>query len=124
MNSDENIGNVKTIIQETPTKSVRFNVFKELDSNRRFSSHNRILKFIPYKTVMQYLKDTDVSSRSKFGKLDVEKHLFNIIWFSDGAYFTLDGHINRHDMRIWETSKPDFYEERPLYWQKVTVWTA
>lgn len=107
--SDENIEKVKTIIQETPTKSVR-NVFREVDSNISSSSVYRILKydlkFTPYKiSIMQHLKDT-------------------VIWFSDEAHFTLDGHVNKQNMRFWGTSKPDFYAERPLHSSKITVWAA
>lgn len=74
---------------------------------------------------MQQLKDTDISSRLSFAQWMLRNiGLTDVIWFSDEAHFTLDGHVNKQNMRFWGTSKPDFYEERPLHSQKVTVWAA
>lgn len=50
--------------------------------------------------------------------------LTDVIWFSYEAHFTLDGHVNKQNMRFWGISKPDLYAERPLHSQKVTVWAA
>lgn len=103
--SDENIEKVKTIIQETPTKSVR-NVFREVDSNISSSSVYRILKYdlklTPYKiSIMQHLKDTNTSSRLSFAQWMLRNiDLTDVIWFSDEAHFTLDGHVNKQNMRF------------------------
>lgn len=74
---------------------------------------------------MQHLKDTDISSRLTFARWMLRNiGLTDVIWFSDEAHFTLNRYVNKQNMRFWGTSKPDFYEERPLHSQKVTVWEA
>lgn len=74
---------------------------------------------------MQHLKDTDISSRLTFARWMLRNiGLTDVIWFSDEAHFTLNRYVNKQNMRFWGTSKPDFYEERPLHSQKVTVWAA
>lgn len=74
---------------------------------------------------MQHLKDTDISSRLTFARWMLRNIvLTDVIWFSDEAHFTLNRYVNKQNMRFWGTSKPDFYEERPLHSQKVTVWAA
>lgn len=105
MRSDKNIEKVKTIIKESPTKSVR-NVFREVDSNKSSSSVYRILKydlkFTPNKiSIMQHLKDTDISSRLSFAEWMLRNiDLTEVILFSEEAHFTLNGHVNKQNMRF------------------------
>ncbi|GBN28516.1 hypothetical protein AVEN_259046-1 [Araneus ventricosus] len=46
------------------------------------------------------------------------------IWFSDEAYFNLDGFVNKHNWRIWETENPLIAVPSCLYSPKVKVWAA
>lgn len=74
---------------------------------------------------MQHLKDTDISSRLSFAQWMLRNiGLTDVIWFSDEAHFTLDGHVKKQSMCFRGTSKPDFYAEKPLHNQKITVWAA
>lgn len=92
--SDENIDRVKSVIQETPRKSVR-SVLREMEcDNVRVSSVFRILRFdfclTAYKiTVMQHLKLTSIKSRLDFGMWAERQsqELVESIWFSDEAHF-------------------------------------
>ena len=48
----------------------------------------------------------------------------NKIFFSDEAYFTLSGYVNKQNCHIWGSANPPIIEERPLHPEKVTVWCA
>ncbi|XP_033745047.1 uncharacterized protein LOC117330676 [Pecten maximus] len=128
---DENISQVKTIIEETPQRSIR-KVLSDMNQHPSKSSVQRILKFdlklTPYKIyVMQHLKESDIASRLTFTNWVLEHDdILDSVWFSDEAHFTLSAQVNKQNMRFWGTSKPDLYEEKPLHSDKVTVglWAA
>ncbi|GBM61424.1 hypothetical protein AVEN_70781-1 [Araneus ventricosus] len=46
------------------------------------------------------------------------------IWFSDEAYFNLDGFVNKQNWRIWGTENPHVAVPSSLYSPKVMVWDA
>ncbi|GFV45124.1 transposable element tc3 transposase [Trichonephila clavipes] len=46
---------------------------------------------------------------------------WNILW-TDKAHFHLDGSVNTHNCRIWETDNPHSTLRVPLHSPKVTVW--
>ncbi|GFU71866.1 uncharacterized protein TNCV_1628071 [Trichonephila clavipes] len=46
---------------------------------------------------------------------------WNILW-TDEAHFHLDGSVNTHNCRIWETDNPHSTLRVPLHSPKVTVW--
>lgn len=73
---------------------------------------------------MQHLKDMDISSRLSFAEWMLRNiDLTEVIWFSEEAHFTLNGHVNKQNMRFLEIQNQT-YAERPLHSQKVTVWAA
>lgn len=79
------------------------------------------LKLVPYKiSVMQHLKETDIRSRLDFGHWILSRpdseNLTDSIRFSDEAYFHRNNVVNKQ--------KPNFYVEKPLNCEKVTVWAA
>ncbi|GFV96496.1 uncharacterized protein TNCV_1999481 [Trichonephila clavipes] len=47
--------------------------------------------------------------------------VFNILW-TDEAHFSLHGDVNYHNFRIWATSNPREYTQKPLHSPKVTTW--
>ncbi|GFV01308.1 DUF4817 domain-containing protein [Trichonephila clavipes] len=47
--------------------------------------------------------------------------VFNILW-TDEAHFSLHGDVNNHNCRIWATSNPREYTQKPLHSPKVTAW--
>ncbi|GFW40359.1 uncharacterized protein TNCV_1019171 [Trichonephila clavipes] len=47
--------------------------------------------------------------------------VFNILW-TDEAHFSLHGDVSNHNCRIWVTSNPSEYTQKPLHSPKVTTW--
>ncbi|GFX61687.1 uncharacterized protein TNCV_2591301 [Trichonephila clavipes] len=95
------------------------------------SVHNilrRILQLYPYKLQSCYeLLPADTAQREAFAKWAFSKMeqdptwVFNILW-TDEALFSLHGDINNHNWRIWATSNPREYTQKPLHSPKVTAW--
>ncbi|GFT71062.1 t-complex protein 1 subunit delta [Nephila pilipes] len=53
------------------------------------------------------------------GEIDVNK-----IWFSDEAYFTLDGHLNKQNYLYWGRERLEITVVRSLHPKKFLVWCA
>jgi hypothetical protein len=51
-----------------------------------------------------------------------ENATFNNIWFSDEAYFHLDGTVNKQTMCFWAREHPYNCSARSSHGKKVTVW--
>ncbi|GFW90963.1 uncharacterized protein TNCV_1758371 [Trichonephila clavipes] len=84
-----------------------------------------ILRYYPYK--LQLVLPHDFETRYLFSlqflaRLEVDpKWPWNILW-TDEAHFHLDGSVNTHNCRIWETDNPHSTLQVPLHSPKVTVW--
>ncbi len=50
--------------------------------------------------------------------------VFNQMFFTDKAWFHLDGFINAQNYRIWSSEKPQEYRETGLHSKKLSVWCA
>ncbi|GFU15983.1 t-complex protein 1 subunit delta [Nephila pilipes] len=97
------------------------------------TSLQRIMKELelsPYKIqVTQPLNEDHTQRRSEFaqlmlekiqtGEIDVKK-----IWFSDEAYFTLDGHLNKQNYRYWGRERLEITVVRSVHPKKFLVWCA
>ncbi|GFX51910.1 DUF4817 domain-containing protein [Trichonephila clavipes] len=88
----------------------------------------RILQLYPYKLQSCHeLLTADTAQREAFAKWAFSKMEqdptwdFNILW-TDEARFSLHGDVNNHNCRIWVTSNPREYIQKPLHSQKVTAW--
>ncbi|GBM52787.1 hypothetical protein AVEN_34200-1 [Araneus ventricosus] len=90
--------------------------------------HN--LHMFPYKIhTRQLLSVNAIDARYDFANtmlqlvdecdIDVGK-----IWFSDEAYFNLDGLVHRQNYRIWGNENPHVALRSSLYSPKVMVWSA
>ena len=116
----------KTIIEETPIKSVR-RVQSENNLRIGKSSVQRILKYDLKKTpfmmaVMQHLKPTDQAARRNFASWTQDNDIIvDSVWFSDEAHFTLEGHVNKRNFRYWTEEKAAYFHEKPLHCEKVTA---
>lgn len=128
----EKIEQVRQVIEATPRKSIR-GVMKDISNIHGSSSYGtvrRILKFDlkhkPYKiTIMQHLKDSDITKRVLFSKwIEDNGNVIDSIWFSDECHFYLNGSVNKQNLRYWSAEKPTFYEEKTIHSEKVTVWAA
>ncbi|GFT24852.1 uncharacterized protein TNCV_3021381 [Trichonephila clavipes] len=87
-----------------------------------------ILRYYPYKLqFLQELLPHDFETRHMFSlqflaRLEVDPEWpWNILW-TDEAHFHLDGSVNTHNCRIWETDNPHSTLRVPLHSPKVTVW--
>ncbi|GFV04137.1 uncharacterized protein TNCV_917581 [Trichonephila clavipes] len=88
----------------------------------------RILQLHPYKLQSCHeLLPADTAQREAFAKWAFSKMkqdltwVFNILW-TDEAPFSLHGDVNNHNCRIWATSNPREYTQKPLHSPKVTAW--
>ncbi|GFX70417.1 DUF4817 domain-containing protein [Trichonephila clavipes] len=88
----------------------------------------RILQLYPYKLQLCHeLLSADTAQREAFAKWAFSKMeqdptwVFNILW-TDEAHFSLHGYVNNHNCRIWATSNPHEYTQKPLHSPKVTAW--
>ncbi|GFX96966.1 uncharacterized protein TNCV_1996981 [Trichonephila clavipes] len=88
----------------------------------------RILQLYPYKLQSRHeLLPADTAQREAFAKWAFSKMeqdptwVFNILW-TDEAHFSLHGDVNNHNCRIWATSNPREYTQKPLHSPKVTAW--
>ncbi|GFT27336.1 uncharacterized protein TNCV_3425641 [Trichonephila clavipes] len=87
-----------------------------------------IIRYYPYKLqFVQELLPHDFETRHLFS-LQFLAHLevdpewpWNILW-TDEAHFHLDGLVNTHNCRIWETDNPHATLRVTLHSPKVTVW--
>ena len=78
----------------------------------------------PYKLRLhQELLPADLPQRINFANwiLRNEESLKNIIW-SDEAYFSLDGEVNRHNSVVWACENPNKIITKKLHSPKVCVW--
>ncbi|GFY11421.1 DUF4817 domain-containing protein [Trichonephila clavipes] len=88
----------------------------------------RILQLYPHKLQSCHeLLPADTTHREAFAKWAFFKMeqdptwVFNILW-TDEAHFSLHGDVNNHNCRIWATSNPREYTQKPLPSPKVTAW--
>ncbi|GBM26071.1 hypothetical protein AVEN_12835-1 [Araneus ventricosus] len=87
-----------------------------------------ILDLYPYRLQSYHeLLPADFVQREAFARWafsKIEQNLtwvFNILW-TDEVHFSLQGDVNTHNCRIWTTSNPREYRQKPLHSPKVTVW--
>ncbi|GFT54416.1 transposable element tc3 transposase [Trichonephila clavipes] len=89
-----------------------------------------ILHYYPYKLqLVQELFPHVFETRHLFSlqfltRLELDPEWpWNILW-TDEAHFRLDGSVNTHNCRIWETDNSHSTLQVPLYSPKVTVWSG
>lgn len=127
--SEENIVQVRAAVEETPQRSVR-KILGDISNQVSRTSAHRILRYdlklTPYTlSVRQHLKDSDIESRLRFAHwMNENENIADILWFSDEAHFYSNAQVNKKNCRYWSTEKPDFYLEKTLHSEKVTVWAA
>lgn len=92
------------------------------------SSVQRILRhrlgLYPYRLqVNQKLSDTDHEKRVVFARLMLSNNidLENVLW-TDESYFSLAGHVVRHNSIIWGSEKPRQTCDSDMHAPKVCVW--
>ncbi|GFV62766.1 uncharacterized protein TNCV_4328081 [Trichonephila clavipes] len=89
----------------------------------------RILQLYPYKLQSCHeLLPADTAQREAFmnwafSKMeqDLTSGFLTSLW-TDEAHLSLHGDVNNHNCRIWATSNPREYTQKPLHSPKVTAW--
>ncbi|XP_055308848.1 uncharacterized protein LOC129572772 [Sitodiplosis mosellana] len=127
--SAENIAAVADSVREDREESIRH---RSQQLGLSYATTWRILRrdlgLKAYKIqLVQELKPTDMPNRYRFSVWALEKleedPLFSTrILFSDEAHFTLNGHVNKHNCRIWGEEQPEQVQELPLHPLRTTVW--
>ena len=56
--------------------------------------------------------------------IEKDPNYLDNLWFSDESHFTVDGHVNKQNWRIWGSEKPTEVIEKTANPMKVTVWSA
>ncbi|GFV80336.1 uncharacterized protein TNCV_4957391 [Trichonephila clavipes] len=73
-------------------------------------------------SVRRVAEALDLPRSTFLARLEVDPEWpWNILW-TDEAHFHLDGSVNTHSCRIWETDNPHSTLRVPLHSPKVTVW--
>lgn len=112
----------------SPEKSVRRGA-DELGLSK--STVHRILsenKLKPYKIqILQALNDEDIDRRMEFSeqmlnRMNEDEDLLDRVMFTDEAIFTLNGGVNKQNVRYWSDENPHFYTEQALHAPKIVVW--
>ena len=80
--------------------------------------------------MVQQLKEPDYEARRRYCKwflnfLEVEGvSVPDKLFFTDEAWFHLDGQVNNQNSRSWCTANPREIREKPLHSAKISVWCA
>lgn len=124
------VDNARNAIREQPTISVR-RLAQQLDVS--YGSCRNILKrnlhMHPYKVhVYQELLPPDYIRRvayCRFFNANLnDDDVLDKTFFTDEAWFHLNGYVNAQNMRMWATENPHYYREAALHPVKVGVWCA
>lgn len=127
----EKVEEAKQIIENNPKVSVR-RLAQQLGTSTG-SAHTILtkkLKLFPYKIqICQKLKEGDYECRVRFcvwlkEKLNEDANFLGRLIMSDEAHFSLNGCVNRQNLRFWATENPKETMEVPLHSLRVTVWCA
>lgn len=124
------INTVRNAIEERPTSSIR-RLSQEINL-KKSTLHNVLKQDIgmhPYKVQMfQELLPPDYDKRIQYCQWFTENlnnnDVLNKTFFSDEAWFHLNGYINAQNMRMWGTENPHYFREATMHPVKIGVWLA
>ena len=128
--TEENKELVDAFFAKEPNESVRRACLRLNISRSTLQRIMRELSLSPYKIQLnQALNEDHKERRFQFAmdmleKIDNDGITPNKIWFSDEAYFSLDGHLNKQNYRFWGKQRPEISIVRNLHPKKVLVWAA
>ena len=127
----EKITEVRQVIAETPTTSIRK---VASHTNISYGTARRILRFdlhlFPYKVqLVQGLSDDDFPKRLAFcqwfeQKKKAQADILSCFIFTDEASFHLSGKVNRHNTRFWGEENPKEIAETKRFSPHLNIWVA
>lgn len=126
----ENLEKVRTKFQQNRSVSLRKASAQLGLSRMSIQRATKKLNLKPYRvTIHQELKFQDCPKREFFSQWLINfakdnQAVFDNVFFSDEAWFYLDGFINSQTYRVWSTENPHAYREKGLHPKKVGVWCA
>lgn len=122
---------VQQVIQQRPRVSVRrVAAAVQITPTSTYRLMRQSLHLYPYKIqTRQPLSAAAFAARETFAndmvqRIDDGDMHVGSIWFTDEAYFYLDGFVNKQNWRIWGTENPHVAVPSSLHPQKVLVWAA
>lgn len=128
--TEEKLDEVGARLEHTPQKSLR-RLAQEVNISKSAAFvATKLLKLKPYKvTVVHALQPQDPVSRVNYcnwflqsvhnGEVDPL-----LTFFTDEAWFYLQGHVSTQNNRYWATENPHMIHEVPHHAAKVGVWCA
>lgn len=127
LRTPENIENVRQIVTNAPTTSLRT---LSQQAELSYGTCQRILKkdlhLHPYRlTAVHQLLPPDYARRVQFCRwflANMDNNMLDLSFFSDEAWCHVSGYINSQNMRMWAADNPHFYRETPLHPLKIGVW--
>ncbi len=125
----EKIDAIKELLTQYPSTSHRKAAAALNTTPSTVYSATKLLKLHPYRVnVVQELSPSDCPKRIAFCKwiLRFTNRVadFDYFFFSDEAWFTLDGYVNSQNYRVWSASNPHAYIDKSLHPPKIGVWCA
>jgi hypothetical protein len=129
--TDEKMTEIQGELLENPRLSTRrLAQVVQVSHSTAYRAVRHELKMHPYKTTQVHqLKPADHQARVNFCEwlselLQHDDNFMDYCFFSDEAWFHLNGYVNSQNCRFWCAENPHLIEESPLHSQKLGVWAA
>ncbi|KAJ3661413.1 hypothetical protein Zmor_005808 [Zophobas morio] len=127
--SEEVVEDLRERMEQSPKKSLSK---LSLQSGVPYTTCQKVLKrtlhMHPYKvSSIHELKPADYPRRVAYCEWfqnNMNNRILDLSFFSDEAWFHLNGYVNSQNYRVWSAENPFVFEERPLHSVKVGVWLA
>jgi hypothetical protein len=130
MLTEEKLDDIGARLEHAPSKSLKRLAQESEVSESSARMATQFLKLIPYKTTLIHaLQPCDPASRVHFcnwflqsvieGEIDLQ-----LTFFSDEAWFHLQGYINMQKNRCWGSQNPHITHKVLFHQVKVCVWCA
>lgn len=127
--TEEVIENVRQVMEEAPRTSLRrLSQQVQLSVTTCHTILRKDIHLYPYRLqCVQQLHEADFAPRVEYCQWfqnTFNEDLLDKSFFTDEAWFHLEGNVNSQNMRLWSSEKPNFFVQTPLHPQKVGVWAA
>lgn len=130
--SEEKMEEISRVMTDTPSKSVRrLSAEVNIGKTTAHKALRQELHLFPYKVMAVHeLQSFDAEKRMAycrwFKSLIARRgdDFLHNVFFSDEAWFHLNGHVNSQNSRVWSSGNLHILHERPLHSEKIGVWVA
>lgn len=126
----EKLDQISGIFQRNCSTSTRKISAQLGTSQRTIIQATKLLNMHPYRVnVVQELLLADCPKRIDFcnwllHRFKSDAAAFDYFFFSDEAWFQLDGFVNSQNYRVWSSTNPHAYVDKALHPSKIGVWCA